>query len=175
MTEAQIRPAGAVVRERGDVGSGDAASPDEWAIDGERLRSLRQQISLSQQQLALRTGIRQQHISSMERRRTRARVGTVMRLASALGVPMVALLHQPPPAQHVLVPTLPRDPGPSGEPPSSEELARRLDACVAQLAQVEQLLQQLHTVQRELRRTLTEVDTAIRRQPLGTEADHRAG
>lgn len=65
-----------------------------YALDGARLKDCRRACGLSQAVLARRSGVRQQHISNMERRPipTHARLGTLMRLAAVLEVEAWVLL-----------------------------------------------------------------------------------
>ena len=62
------------------------------AIDGEKLRSLRKERSLSQAELAARAGTTQATISELERGLRRVQYRTTRRLASALGVEPKELL-----------------------------------------------------------------------------------
>ncbi len=56
------------------------------AVDMARLRLLRRQAALSQQELAERAGTTQETISRLERGRHAARGSTIRKLAEALGV-----------------------------------------------------------------------------------------
>lgn len=60
--------------------------PGELDVDGSRLRQLRRQRALSQQDLERMTGVVQSTISRLEANQRPARLSTVRKLASALGV-----------------------------------------------------------------------------------------
>lgn len=53
---------------------------------GSRLRRLRQEKSLTQSQLAKLIGVRQSHISKIENNRSSVSIGTLEKIANALGV-----------------------------------------------------------------------------------------
>ena len=57
-----------------------------WSVDGERLRTLRQERMLSQRELAQMSGSTQATISALEQGSRKARPRTVRHLAEALGV-----------------------------------------------------------------------------------------
>jgi transcriptional regulator with XRE-family HTH domain len=80
---------------------------DRWttALDGTRLRQLRHQHGVSQEQLADRAGISLTTITRLERQpRAACRCRTLSRLAAALGQPPTALTQQPHPAQPGVTP-----------------------------------------------------------------------
>ena len=60
--------------------------PGELDIDGSRLKQLRRQRALSQQDLERMTGVVQSTISRLEANQRPARPSTVRKLAEALGV-----------------------------------------------------------------------------------------
>ena len=55
-------------------------------VDGEKLKSLRKRLALSQQDLEARTGVAQHTISALEAGKRGARPSTVRKLAEALDV-----------------------------------------------------------------------------------------
>ena len=55
-------------------------------MDGERLRRLRKEQLLTQQELSCTTGISQDGISQLETEKRAAQPGTIKKLAEALGV-----------------------------------------------------------------------------------------
>ncbi|MFQ5423243.1 MAG: helix-turn-helix domain-containing protein [Phycisphaerae bacterium] len=59
---------------------------------GERIRSLRRRLGLTQTQLAARAGVNQGYLSSIERGERRPRPGTLRAIASALEVPEAVLI-----------------------------------------------------------------------------------
>lgn len=143
---------------------------NEWAVDGRQLRALRHERAVSQQQLASLSGVRQQHISNMERRQTHARLGTVVRLADALGVQPVELV-----VGREALPELPLRPT-SGAAPAGEavvaEVARltdRLEEFGTRLEQARQMLDELSRAQRELRQTIFDVERLVRQVKSGSE------
>ena len=70
-------------------------------IDGHRLRQLRRQRGLSQEQLAWRTGMSVTTIARLERHASRScRTRTLARLAAALGQPPAAFTLVRPPSGH---------------------------------------------------------------------------
>ena len=56
------------------------------AVDGARLRQLRREQALSQQDLMVMTGVAQATLSDLERGKRGARASTLRKLAQALGV-----------------------------------------------------------------------------------------
>ena len=63
-------------------------------IDAERLRQLRVQRAISQEDLGRRTGIAQSTISNLESSNRPARLSTIRKLAEALGVEPKELLKE---------------------------------------------------------------------------------
>lgn len=78
---------------------------------GNRLRQLRESKGLSQEQVANQAGLHRTHVSLIERSQRSVRIGTLEKLARALGVE---------PGE--LVPPLTDDPAPSGSHPDAAEL-----------------------------------------------------
>ncbi len=62
---------------------------------GDRVRSLRQERGLSQEELALRAGLHRTYISSLERGLRNVGLDNVLKLADALGVPASDLFESP--------------------------------------------------------------------------------
>lgn len=74
-----------------------AGTPKELAHDGrisfgQRVRKLRIAASLTQEDLALRSGLHRTYISSLERGRRNVSLENILKLAHALGVPASTLL-----------------------------------------------------------------------------------
>lgn len=65
--------------------------PDERAV---RLKDLRESVSLTQGELAARSGLSEVTISRLERGRNAPRESTIQKLAAALGVPARELFRQ---------------------------------------------------------------------------------
>jgi transcriptional regulator with XRE-family HTH domain len=59
---------------------------------GEAIREARQRRHMSQEALALESGLRRKTISLLERGQTDPRLGTLRRIAGAVGVPLVDLI-----------------------------------------------------------------------------------
>lgn len=88
----------------GLAGAGKAGPAQRWimVLDGQRLRQLRRQHGLSQEELADRAGISFTTVARLERQpRASCRSRTLGRLAAALGEPPGALTGPPvsPPSQ----------------------------------------------------------------------------
>lgn len=64
------------------------------ALNPAALNAQRVLAGFSQTELARRSGLSQGHISELERGDKQARPATIMKLATALAVPMPTLLHQ---------------------------------------------------------------------------------
>lgn len=64
-------------------------------VNGQALAAIRERSGLTQSELAKRTGVSQGRISRLEGsdRPVNARPATVLKLAEALAIPMVALVH----------------------------------------------------------------------------------
>jgi transcriptional regulator with XRE-family HTH domain len=124
---------------------------DEYAVDPGRLRAARQARGLSQQRLAARCGVRQQHLSGMERRPTRARLGTVMRLAAGLGLAPGELLVG---GAAALGPAL--GSGHAAEAQALARLASRLDALGRLIAEAHAVADELRRAHQALRQALDE-------------------
>ena len=65
-----------------------------WQVDGERLRSLRKDRLLTQEELSEMTGVAQDSISSLETGKREAHPGTIRKLAKALGVEPTELMKE---------------------------------------------------------------------------------
>ncbi len=63
-------------------------------VDGRRLRRLRRERALSQQDLSAATGVAQATLSDLERGKRGARPSTVRKLAAALGVEPKELMEE---------------------------------------------------------------------------------
>jgi DNA-binding XRE family transcriptional regulator len=69
-------------------------SSDELSRFGARLRQLRKHAGLSQEELGQRSGLDRTYVSSVERGRRNVGLKNVHALASAMGVPVVALFSE---------------------------------------------------------------------------------
>ncbi len=63
-------------------------------VDGKRLRRLRRERALSQQDLSAATGVAQATLSDLERGKRGARASTIRKLAEALGVEPKELIEE---------------------------------------------------------------------------------
>lgn len=79
-------------REGGTPGAGRRALPPERLAFAANLQRARQSASLTQAELAEKSGVSQPHISALESGTWEPRLATIMQLARALGVEPGALL-----------------------------------------------------------------------------------
>jgi transcriptional regulator with XRE-family HTH domain len=68
-------------------GHADAERPSPRALFGERLRSLRIESGLSQEELADRSHVHRTYVSSVERGQRNVSIDIIVRLAEALDIP----------------------------------------------------------------------------------------
>lgn len=74
-------------------------SESKIAADGERVRHRREELSMTQKQLADMAGTTQQHLSFLERGAVEPRTDLKVRLAQALSVPVAELFPYPEPVK----------------------------------------------------------------------------
>jgi transcriptional regulator with XRE-family HTH domain len=66
--------------------------PDARSLFAENLRTARQNVGLSQEELSLRVGLHRTEISLLERAGRDPRLGTIVKLARGLDIPPARLL-----------------------------------------------------------------------------------
>jgi len=66
---------------------------------GERIKAIREQLNMTQAQLAEKVGVVRSHIAKIENNDTNGSLDVLQRLATALGVPVAKLLEEESSAQ----------------------------------------------------------------------------